>query len=298
MTHRMLFAYLATDFGGTLPPDPMAAALTRHHLPVSLSRSAAPVQIVLALAGGDGQVETPARLGALEVRAGDRAVALWTLVDPVRAVRLTAYRIDCEDGPVTAITTALPLAPGQAFRLSLPADTGADGLPFLGGLARGTRVLTERGKRPVEQIAVGDLVWTAAARFEPVIWVGSQTRPARGLAAPVRLRRGVWGLTDDLRISGNHAVRAEARGEAALVPAGVLAALGLGQFEFGASVTWHQILLPAHAVILAQGLGCETLWPPVGLSLATLTGFPEGHAPPDAPVLPRLTEAEARTWLS
>ncbi len=47
MTASSIYAYLPEDFGGSLPADPIAAAQTVAGLPLTLARSAVPVQVLL-----------------------------------------------------------------------------------------------------------------------------------------------------------------------------------------------------------------------------------------------------------
>lgn len=290
-----MFAYLAADFGQSLPADPVAAAQVAASLTVTLSRGAAPLEIGVA----KGVLTAPARLGSHLYGVGDAAQQAWTLVDVAKGARLTAWSIvsAIEGGPVcTVITSALPLKPGQSYHLSLPVGTGA-GEEFIGGLASGTRILTEAGKRPVEEIRAGDAVWTEAAGFQRVLWHGVQSLPGRGMAAPVRMRRGLLGLSEDLMLAGTQGVRVETPEGAALIPAAAFVAAGQAVREFGGSVTWHQLLLPGHAVILAHGLGVESLWPPPILQAGRPADWPEGYALPKAPAHPRLSEVDGARHL-
>lgn len=290
MSRETLYAYVAADFAGGFPADPLAAAQTTVSLPVSLARGAEAV----ALSVEGGHLHAAARIAGHDLEAGTRLAVTWILVDSARGLRLTGYRLG--DGPdmVSVIGAALPLRPGQNLDLSLPVEDAAGGAPFLGGFAAGARILTQHGKRPIEHVAVGDAVWTEARGFQPVLWHGVQTLPARAQAAPVRLRRGVLGLTDDLLVSAGQCLRVEGQSGPALVPAAALVERGLAVLEFGALITWHQILLPCHAVMLVQGLGCESLWEPALGKGRRPGGWPADHRPSQEVALPRLTLEEAR----
>jgi hypothetical protein len=293
-TDEVKFAYLATDFGQTLPSDPVAAAQVAASLTVTLSRGAAPVEVRVA----QGSLTAPVRFGAQVFAAGDAAEPLWTLVDTAKGIRLGAVRlIAAGDGGAgcTVILSALPLKPGQSYHLSLPVGDGT--AEFLGGVASGTRILTEAGKRPVEDIAVGETVWTEATGFQRVLWHGVQTLPGRGLAAPVRLRRGLLRLSDDLVLAGTLGVRVETAAGPALVPASAFELAGQAQREFGGSVTWHQLLLPGHAVIFAHGLGVESLWPTAALQAGKPAHWPAEFEMPASPAHPRLTEEDGARHL-
>lgn len=290
MSRVMLYAYVAADFGDGFPPDPLAAAQTAVSLPVSLARGAEAVP--LSVEGG--HLHAPARIAGLDLEAGAPVAPTWVLVDAARGLRLTGYQLGEGPDMVPVIGAALPLRPGQSLDLSLPVEDAAGGAPFLGGFAAGARILTQSGKRPIEDVAVGEAVWTEAQGFQPVLWHGVQTLPARAQAAPVRVRRGVLGLTDDLLISAGQCLRVDSASGPVLVPAAALAERGLAVLDFGALIAWHQILLPRHAVMLVQGLGCESLWE-AGLGKGRRpAGWPADHPPSAEAALPRLTLAEAR----
>lgn len=294
MSRVTLYAYLPADFAGTLPADPLAAAQTTVSLSVTLARGASPVPLMTEA----GVLAAPARIGGQDIEAGTPLGVDWTLLDAVRGLRLTGYRMGDAPAPIALITALLPLRPGQTLDLSLPIFDAGGGGTFFGGFGAGTRILTQSGKRPIDEIAVGDPIWTEALGFQPVLWHGVQTVPARGVAAPIRLRRGGLGLTDDLLISGGQCVRRDAASGPVLIPAAALVAAGLATREFGAKITWHQILLPDHAVVFAQGLGCESLWPPTLGPASWPHDWPKGYRPPDHPALPRLSLAQAEALVA
>ncbi|MEY8881513.1 Hint domain-containing protein [Donghicola sp. XS_ASV15] len=68
----------------------------------------------------------------------------------------------------------------------------------------GTRILTARGYRNVEDIAIGDLVWTNDHGMQPVRWVGSRTVVGFGEFAPVRVKAGALGNKVDMLVSQQH----------------------------------------------------------------------------------------------
>jgi hypothetical protein len=294
MTASTIFTYQPEDFAGTLPPDPIGVLQTMAALPLTLARSAVPVQVELE---GD-RLAGPALLGGQVFAAGDQVQEIWSLADAAKGIRVTGYLLRAAETPGPAlrvIATALPLKPGQRYHLS-PSKAQADSkdIPgFVGGFAAGTRILSEAGKRPVEDIAVGDKVWTDAHGFQPVIWHGVHSTVARGQAAPVRLRRGFMGLGDDLLVAGTQAVRIDSPEGPVLVPAAAFVTAGQAVREFGASITWHQLALPDHAVIFAQALACESFWPAERLAHGPPADWPVGVALPEHPAHPRLTEAEA-----
>jgi hypothetical protein len=287
------YAYLPSDFAD-LPADPISAAQTVASLSVTLSRGAAPVGITLA----DDRLAADLRIGARAFAPGDAARPVWSLVDVARGARLTAVALSA-DGvdapPCTVLVSGLPLKPGQSYSLSLPVE---DAALLAGGFAAGTRLMTREGKTPVAEIRPGTLVWTDAAGFQPVIWTSARSLPGRGLAAPVRLRRGSFGLTEDLLLAGSQHFRVIGPEGPVLVPAAAAVRAGRAVREFGASVSWHQILLADHALVQAHGLAVESLWPPALLRLGRPADWPADLPLPTAPVLPRLSEEEGARLLA
>ncbi|MFD1342372.1 Hint domain-containing protein [Litorisediminicola beolgyonensis] len=71
----------------------------------------------------------------------------------------------------------------------------------------GTRLLTDRGYRRIENLRAGDLVETADGGLQPVRWIGSTTVEGTGDVAPIRFEAGALpGLTRTLRVSPQHRV--------------------------------------------------------------------------------------------
>lgn len=301
MPSSTLFAYAMTDFGPDMPREWVSAAQTATSLNVTLSRNAKPVTITL-----EGQaLAAPAQLSGLFFSRGDRASPLWRLVDHKKAIQLTAMQITARDrdsgaelGGCIVMTSNLPLKPGQAYSLMLPLAQDLRQTPLLSGFASGMRVLTATGKRRVEDLVPGEMIWTAKLGFQTLLWHGVQTLPARGMAAPVRLRRGEMGLNEDLVIAGNQGLRIETAGGAALAPASALVLAGRARRDFGAQMTWHQLLLPGHALIQVQGLVCESLWAPDLAAAGLPADWPADYPMPETPALPRLSEDEAARHLS
>ena len=159
---------------------------------------------------------------------------------------------------LVGVTPATAATPGMLARMGVPC------------FASGTRILTPRGERRVEDIRPGDLVTLATGGTAPVIWHGRRALSASDLAdlpdlRPIRLRAGFFGLTRDLIVSPQHAIRVQG----VLVRARHLAALGQGAHVARGirSLSYHHLLLPRHALILAHGAATESFYPgPVALA--------------------------------
>jgi hypothetical protein len=128
--------------------------------------------------------------------------------------------------------------------------------------AAGTRILTSRGKIPVQALCVGDTVITLAGEDSPIIWIGKRTidlqrhkRPqsvqpiciaANALAENVPVR--------DLWVSPDHAIHIDGF----LIPAKEL--LNNCSIYQGSrrTVTYYHIELVRHAVVFAENAAAET----------------------------------------
>lgn len=309
MTATALYAYAMTDFGPEASGDWFATAQTTTSIGVTLSRAAEPVRIEIA----DRALTHSAKLGGIRFTPGDGAQKLWSLEDAAKAVRLSAFHLTSLEregqpsrGACRVIASELPLKPGQSYSLALPVTDASGGAAVLLGFAEGTRIVTAAGKRRVEDLQPGEAIWTEGAGFQPLLWRGTQSLPARGLAAPVRLRPGALGPTTDLVLAPEQCVRVASKAGMVLVPAAAFALAGRAEREFGTQVTWHRLLLPGHCLIQAQGLVCDSLWLPDLLAAGRPkdwpsdwpSDWPQGHDTPQSPVLPRLSEEEGARLLA
>jgi hypothetical protein len=201
--------------------------------------------------------------------------------------------------------------------VSAPGMLAAMGVPCF---AAGTRIMTPQGPRKVEHIAPGDPVSLACGGQAAVLWAGQRQLGAAELAAnpglqPIRISTGRPGAARGLLLSRQHAVAVNGPGGAVLVRAGHLAQLGWGarQTRGLRQITYHHLLLPRHALILAEGMAVESLYPgPQSLAaflpadrarllacLARSVPAAPGQTPAEAygpRCLPLLGLAQARLW--
>jgi hypothetical protein len=128
---------------------------------------------------------------------------------------------------------------------------------------RGTLILTDRGDRPVEELAIGDRVVTVSGAAKPIRWIGRRAYNGRFIRGnrnvlPVVIAAGALGNgapTRDLWVSPEHAVYIDRL----LVPAKLLVnGMTITQAEAVDSVEYFHIELDAHDVILAEGMPAET----------------------------------------
>jgi hypothetical protein len=128
--------------------------------------------------------------------------------------------------------------------------------------AAGTRIRTMRGDVAVEALQIGDCVLLAAGGTVPIIWIGHRhidchrhLRPHD--VCPVRISAGAFGEgipSCDLYLSPDHAVYVDN----ILIPVRYLINGRTVAQEAIEEVTYYHVELPAHNVIFAESLRCES----------------------------------------
>jgi hypothetical protein len=127
----------------------------------------------------------------------------------------------------------------------------------------GTRVLTEAGEVPVEELVIGQNVVTADGRKLPIRWVGKQTclrlfsRPEH--INPIRIMAGALGEnvpTRDLYVSPDHAMLVDGMlvNASALVNGTTITQVP----EMPKQFFYYHIETAEHCAILAEGAPAET----------------------------------------
>ena len=166
---------------------------------------------------------------------------------------------------------------------------------------RGTRILTSYGERPIETLAIGDIVITEGGAAEPIRWIGRRTFAGRFLAGrkhlmPILFRAGSLGgglPRRDLRVSPNHAMLLDGL----LAPAIALANhTTIMQDRDCRQVDYIHLELDRHDAILAEGAASETFLDDDSRGMfhdAADYRAPEGAQPPALYCAPRV-ESGAR----
>jgi hypothetical protein len=158
--------------------------------------------------------------------------------------------------------------PGAALVVSTTAQTfGTISETFtpafvLACFASATRIATPEGEVAVEALREGQQVLTASGETAPIVWLGHRisdcsAHPRPEEVWPVRIRAGAFGAklpVRDLSLSPDHAVLVDG----VLVPARYLVNGSTITREQVDEVTYWHVELPAHGVLLAEGLPCES----------------------------------------
>ncbi|WP_224817173.1 Hint domain-containing protein [Hasllibacter sp. MH4015] len=170
-----------------------------------------------------------------------------------------------EAGPLLSVTFD-SLVGNSYSGLTGSRESGA----YVACFTPGVRILSERGQRPVETLAVGDRVVTRDRGAQAIRWIGRAERVATGNMAPIRIARGALGRDlpeRDLVVSQQHRMLVRSRiaermtgAEEVLIPAKKLLALpGVDIVEGMGDVTYIHILLDRHEIIYAEGAPTESL---------------------------------------
>lgn len=141
---------------------------------------------------------------------------------------------------------------------------------------RGTLILTAKGRIPVEDLRVGDLVRTADAGLQPVRWVGSRKLSILDILTsphliPIRVSKGALGAglpERDLILSPQHRVIARGKvvermfdADEVLVAAKHLTELpGVNLARDMQNVEYFHVMFDDHQIIFADGVASESLY--------------------------------------
>ncbi len=134
--------------------------------------------------------------------------------------------------------------------------------------ARGTMILTAEGEVPVEELTPGTRVATLDNGIQPLRWIGSRRVKAHGKFAPVRIKAGTFGLTQDLRISQQHRLLLKTPmaelmfGESqVLAPAKGLVNDDTIRIETGGEIEYFHLMFDSHELIYSNGIPTESFHP-------------------------------------
>lgn len=132
----------------------------------------------------------------------------------------------------------------------------------------GTRIAVPGGQRPIEALAVGDLVLTLDHGAQPVRWIGRREVEAKGDDAPVRFAAGTIGNQRALCVSPQHRMLVRSAmadllfaAPEVLVPARHLVGQAGITCAPRPSVTYMHLLFDRHEILWAEGSLSESFHP-------------------------------------
>lgn len=132
----------------------------------------------------------------------------------------------------------------------------------------GTRISTPYGQRPIETLAIGDLVLTKDNGLQPIGWIGKRTVPAIGKLAPIRFKAGFFDNDRDLIVSPQHRMLcSDWRSSLMFGYSEVLATakhLINGDTvvrETVDEVTYIHIMFDKHEIVFAENTATESFYP-------------------------------------
>lgn len=159
----------------------------------------------------------------------------------------------------------------------------------------GTLIRTADGERLVEDIAVGDLVWTRDNGLQPVRWAGRRSLSAAQLAAlphlrPIRIAAGALGggqPARDLLVSPQHrvlvrssiALRMFGAAEVLVAAKQLVSLPGITVDVEADGVTYLHLMFDHHEVLVSNGAETESLYPgPMAIAALGDAAAAEIHA--------------------
>lgn len=192
--------------------------------------------------------------------------------DTIELTGITATGSNYSDGILTievAVGTATLSLPGNFTTASfdvVPVAGGTDISLVAPCFRAGTRIRTVQGEVAVEDLRLGQAVSARGRNGEtaarPIVWIGHRTvdcrrHPRPDVVWPVRVRAGAFGVGQpvrDLWLSPDHAVLVDG----VLIPIKhLINGATIGQVQMD-QVAYYHVELDRHAVLLADGLPCES----------------------------------------
>ncbi|MEP3638723.1 MAG: Hint domain-containing protein [Paracoccaceae bacterium] len=138
---------------------------------------------------------------------------------------------------------------------------------FIACFAEGTRVKSRDGFVRVEDIEVGQMLWTQDAGYQPVKWTSSATVEGKGNFAPVVFAPGSVGNAEELIVSQQHRMWLSDPSLELLfdapdifVPAKHLVGLPGVELRPTEQITYCHFMFDKHHVVLANGALSESFF--------------------------------------
>ncbi|GAB6845089.1 Hint domain-containing protein [Methylorubrum rhodinum] len=166
----------------------------------------------------------------------------------------TVFARTVPDGNIVAFSNATY----TGYTYNIPTSTAAFTVCF----ASGTRIHTDLGDIPIENLTIGDRVATTSGVDRPIRWIGHRTVACDGRAdlMPVRIAAHAFGEgrpARDLLVSPAHAVAVDVLGEVLIPACRLINGTTIVQVDVESVTYWH-VELDSHDILLAEGLPAES----------------------------------------
>lgn len=156
------------------------------------------------------------------------------------------------------------------------ADFGNSGSAPVICFVNGTFIATECGEMLVEDLKIGDLVYTIGGELKPIRWIGKRDVTSQELAQneklrPIKFAVGSMGESipkRDLWLSRQHRVLVTSKVASRMYNEGSVLVPAIKMISFEnisidesmKPVSYFHILLEDHDVVLVENMGCESLY--------------------------------------
>lgn len=220
--------------------------------------------IVFRLFNADG---TPAMLGKVIVEVAPEDAPTGTTT-----VTQTITFVDIPPGDYRIFAGEIDTGDGEALRVEVIDGTSVEVVCF----ASDTRILTDRGEVPVQDLAIGDLVQTRDNGPQRIRWIGSRhlcrkTLEHNGKLRPVRIAAGALGdgvPETDLLVSQQHRIVARSQiairmfrvAEILCAAKHLVGCPGIDITEDGSEVSYTHFLLDRHQIVFSNGAETESMF--------------------------------------
>ncbi len=177
------------------------------------------------------------------------------------------------NGQIVGYATMIELNPGDVLEISpwIGSDSATPYADLINGptcFTRGTLIACQRGAVRIEDLRVGEQVWTRDNGLQPLRWIGQAEHAGTGRFAPVCFMKGALGNARVLRVSQQHRMlvggwRAELLfgTPEVLVPALDLVNGDTIYLDPQPSVTYFHLLFDRHQIVTANGIASESFAP-------------------------------------
>lgn len=183
-------------------------------------------------------------------------------------ITITVFSQNGSFSDVWGFAPTIALQDGVSYRKISGSNNGSSNYAsFITCFGPNTRILTDVGQRMVEDLKVGDLVWTQHHKMQPIRWIGRSRVRAKGALAPIVFAPGALHNDRELVLSPEHrvylrlpAVELLFGTQEVLVAAKHLTDMPGVSVREGGTITYTHFMFDHHEVIYANGQLTESFF--------------------------------------